>query len=70
MDMQYINKPLYDALKAAKVEESLATEAATADRETEKNIAKLDARLIIVERLTFGVAVGVALLLIRAYLPY
>ncbi len=80
--MAEINKELYDALIEAKVSDEKATAAARANSKTQDNldllthdlteskvgIAELKARLAIVEKLQWGILLGVAGILFKAFL--
>jgi hypothetical protein len=73
--MSVINKQLYDALIAANVPEEKATAAAESVEEkiesiiiVEKELAVINARLAMVERLQWVIVAGVVGLLIKSFI--
>lgn len=73
--MSVINKELYDALIEAKVSDAKATAAAKSDTSLKDDIAEInarmagmDARLSIVEKLQWGILLGVVGLMIKSFL--
>ena len=66
MDMSVINKELYDALREANVSDEKATAAAASN--TQADIADIKARLSVVEKLQWGILLGIIGLFIKSFL--
>ena len=66
--MSLINKELYDAPIEANVSEEKATAAAKSDTSIKKDIANIKARLALVEKLQWGILLGIIGLVVKALL--
>ena len=66
--MAVINKELYDALREANVSDEKATAAAKSDTEAKEDIADIKARLALVEKLQWGILLGIIGLFVKSFL--